>query len=327
MTTLRVLIIGCGNIAGGFDANRPCDGPPLTHAGAFLRHGGYALAACMDPDESRRSAFQERWNVAQGFASVDVVENRVGDYDVVSICSPTALHAKHLQLALALRPKLVFCEKPVTTSLAQTATWVERYDAAGVQLAVNHTRRWAPDVMRLRDELNEGAWGSVRSAVGVYGKGILNNGGHILDLLLCLLGPLSLLTVGRPIWDHWDDDPTIPALLVTAKGASVELSVSDARDFSFFELQIVTERGVIAMENGGLEWRIRRVINSPHFAGYRSLDAGESVPGEYAHAMSNAVDNIYNSVANREVLSSSGHSAMEAQRLCEQIKSAASERC
>lgn len=322
MTALRVLIIGCGNIAGGFDADRPDDALPMTHAGAYVRHGGYTLVACMDPDDVRRNAFQKRWNVPQGYSGLDGLQNRVGDFDVISICSPTALHTMHLQAALELRPKLVFCEKPVTTSLAETVAWVERFGMAGVKLAINHTRRWAPDVLRLRDELNAGTWGSVRSVVGSYGKGVLNNGGHMVDLLHCLFGSLSLLSAGSPVWDFWEDDPTIPALLSTAQGTPVHLSVSDARDFSFFELQIVTERGVIVMENGGMQWRFRKVINSPHFKGYRSLGEGSSVQGEYAYAMIRAAENIYNAVLNDDALASTGFSAIEAQRLCEQIKGA-----
>jgi hypothetical protein len=103
-------------------------------------------------------------------------------------------------------------------------------------------------------------------------------------------------------------------------GVPVHLSVADARDFSFFELQIVTEQGVIVMENGGLQWRIRRVVASPHFSGYRTLDSGESRTGEYFQAMSNAAENIHGAILAGEALASTGRSAMAAQSLCEQIK-------
>jgi predicted dehydrogenase len=320
LEALTVLIVGCGSIAGGFDADRPGDAPPFTHAGAFSRHGGYVLAACMEPDSERLDAFLKRWNIPIGYTCFEELQNCTVNFDVVSICSPTALHASHLQAALALKPKLVFCEKPVTGTVAETSALVEAFDRAGVKLTINHTRRWAPDILRLREQIQAGAWGKIRSATGTYGKGILNNGGHMVDLLICLLGPLSLLSVGRPVWDFWNDDPTIPAMLQTSGGVSVQLSVSDARDFAFFELQIVAERGVIVLEGGGLKWRIGKVIDSPLFKGYRSLDMSESMQGEYALAMTRAAENIHNAVACGEALKSTGHGALEAQRLCEQIK-------
>jgi predicted dehydrogenase len=322
VSKLRALIVGCGNIAGGFDTDRPADDPPLTHAGAFSRHGGYELAACMDTDGERLEAFRKRWNIPAGFASLEELQKFQGRFDVVSICSPTEFHASHLQAALALKPRLVFCEKPVTGTVTETAEWVEEFDRAGVKLAINHTRRWAQDVLRLREKISAGAWGKILSATGTYGKGVLNNGGHMVDLLICLLGPLSLMSVGQPVWDFWDDDPTIPAMLQTSNGVPVQLSVSDAREFAFFELQILTERGLILMENGGLQWRVRKVIDSPKFKGFRCLDKGKSIQGKYALAMTRAAQNIYNAVEYGELLQSDGHGALKAQRLCEQIKSA-----
>lgn len=320
---LRVLVIGCGNIAGDFDAQRPRDAAPLTHAGAFSAAGGFVLAACVDPDAQRRRAFQERWNVAEGYDNTSALARRSGEFDVVSICSPTALHGAHLEFALALRPRLVFCEKPVTPSRAETARWVERFEQAGILLAVNHTRRWAPDVVRLCDELAAGAWGAIRSATGTYGKGILNNGSHMVDLLALLLGPLRVTAAGQPVSDFWPDDPTVPAMLLARDGIPVLIATAHAADYALFDLQLVTEQGVVTMEEGGLRWRIRRTCPSPHFAGYRTLDPGTSTTGEYWQAMTCAARNVLEAVQHGRPLASTGRTALEAQTLCEQIRLAA----
>lgn len=319
ISPLRVLIIGCGNIAGGFDAARAADAEPVTHAGAFRRVDGFSLVACVDPDENRRLAFQRRWKVNEAFADVSALAGRAGEFDVISICSPTSLHGAHLEVALRLRPRLVFCEKPVTPSLAESAHWVARFDASKVHLAVNHTRRWAPDVLRLRDELQQGTWGRIRSAQGTYSKGVLNNGSHMVDLLQFLLGPLDLRCVGAPLWDFWETDPTVPAMLTTANGVHVQLAIAHAADYSLFELHLVTERGVISMEDGGLTWRIRRPAESHHFVGYTALGRGTEVPGEYWGAMRSAALNIRDSLVSGAALTSSGRTALEAQRICEEI--------
>ncbi len=320
---LRVLVIGCGNIAGGFDAGRPADARPLTHAGAFAQHAGFQMTACVDPDDARRAAFQQRWSVPFGAADLAALGDAAGRFDVVSICSPTAMHAAHLDAALALKPRLIFCEKPVTPSLEETARWVERCAAAGVLLAVNHTRRWAPDVVRVAAELHDGVHGAVRSVVGTYNKGVLNNGGHLVDLLHLLLGPLELQDAGAPVWDHWPDDPTVPALLHSASGVPVHLSVAHAADYAFFEVQIVTAAGTLTMENGGQRWRRRRAVESATFKGYRSLDDGEFSAGEYDRAMTLAVQNLHAALTDGAALASTGASALQAQRLCAAIHRAA----
>jgi predicted dehydrogenase len=318
----RVLIVGCGNIAGGFDAERAGNQPPLTHAGAFTRHGGFHVGACVEPDAERRAAFMRRWGVSQGFDDMAAVlaVHPPGSFDVISLCSPTSVHAEQIDAALALKPRLVFCEKPVTPTLSQTETLVQRCKHSGVALAVNHTRRWAPDVQRLAAELQAGAWGRVRSAVGTYNKGVLNNGSHMIDLLHLLLGPMTVQHAGAALADHWPDDPTVPALLQTAHGVPVHLNTAHAADCAIFELQIITATAVIAMEDGGQQWRVRRVIDSPHFRSYRVLDGGERTAGEYLQATQRAVANLHEHLDNGSPLASTGDTALAAQRLCEEIR-------
>ncbi|MBL8346522.1 MAG: Gfo/Idh/MocA family oxidoreductase [Rubrivivax sp.] len=318
---LRVLIVGCGNIAGGFDAERPSSAPPLTHAGAYWRHGGFRLVACVEPDAARREAFMQRWLIEKGYANIDAAA-AAGPYDVVSLCSPTALHAAHIAAILSLHPRLLFCEKPVTGSAAETAAAVEVCAAAGVKMAVNHNRRWAPDIVRLKRELQAGAggpWGAVRAAIGIYNKGVLNNGSHLVDLMQMLLGPLELIAAGPPLFDHWKDDPSVPALLQTRQGVPVTLNAAHAGDYAVFELQLFTERGMVAMEDGGAGWRVRRVVGSPHFKGYAVLDSGQRTSGEYHASTLAAVGNVHDALTRNAPLASTGETALAAQRLCELI--------
>lgn len=320
---LSVLIIGCGNIAGGFDASSKPDSPPRTHAGAYAAHGQFSLQACIEPDDHRRKAFMARWNIAAGYASFDqlVAANRMASqaapFDLVSICSPTSSHHKDVQQALRLSPKLIFCEKPVTVDLQQSQHVVQLCSDQGVQLAVNHNRRWDPDVARLREQLNTGHWGAIRSVTGQYNKGVLNNGSHMIDLLQNLLGSLTLVSCGQPSFDYLSTDPSVPASLVSATGVPVTLSYGNASDFSLFELQLVTQRGVIAMEDGGLRWRTRLSAPSLQFSGYEALEDGQAVAGRYFDSMPNAVANMYQAVTSGQALASTGDSALKAQLLCQ----------
>jgi predicted dehydrogenase len=153
---------------------------------------------------------------------------------------------------------------------------------------------------------------------------VLNNGSHLVDLLHLLLGPMTLLHAGAALADHWPDDPTVPALLQTATGVPVHLNTAHAADCAIFELQIITATAVIVMEDGGLQWRVRRVIDSPHFRGYRVLDGGERRAGEYLQATARAVANLHEHLSQGQPLASTGDTALAAQRLCDEIRRKAS---
>ena len=329
MKPVSVLLVGCGNIAGGFDTDRAPGLLPVTHAGAYAAHGGYRLAACIEPNSDTRLAFMQRWEIPMGFSSFDELALSATTYrlmfDVISVCSPTVSHHNDAMRALSLKPKLLFCEKPVCSTVAQTEELVAQCKAANVQLAVNHNRRWDPRVMQLKSELASGQWGKVRSASGVYNKGVLNNGSHMLDLMQDLLGPLRLVNVGTPVYDYTDDDPSVPATLVSEFGVTVTLSCGHAADYSLFELQLVTERGTVAMEDGGLSWRHRTAGPSLQFKGYQALLRSAVAEGRYLETMTTAVANIYAVLAGVQQLGSTGETALQAQRLCDAIKLSASQ--
>lgn len=320
----NVLIIGCGNIAGGFDMNRAPDLPPLSHAGAFSRHGGFLLRACVDPDHDRRQAFARRWDVEMDVADVSQLRVEPGAFDVISICSPTALHHEHLKQALALRPRVIFCEKPLTSELTTSKHLLRECNSSGVALVVNYSRQWDPVLADLATQLDNGRWGLVRSIVGHYNKGILNNGSHMIDLLFRLVGPLELVTTACAQFDFSESDPTVAALLTAARGrVPVYLNPGCAKDFAYFEMEIICELGVIRMHTSGLGWQFRNVVPSTQFEGYNSLGAPKETKGGYLETMVGAINDIYTYLQGGVSISSMGESAIEVQKLCMQIQCAA----
>jgi len=316
----KVLLIGCGNMAGGYDLLQPEDALPLGHAKAFRQHGGFELTSCIDPNTEQRQAFQSRWQVPQGFARWQDLPQHVGAFDVISICSPSVFHAADIQAALALQPQLIFCEKPVTLSLTETQQAVTDCARQNVLLVVNYSRRWSPQVADLKKQLNDGQWGAMRSVSAVYNKGMLNNGSHMMDLLLNLFGPLQITHVGKAVVDHFEADPSVDACLQTADGVPVQLNVAHAQDYALFEMQIVTEKGVIAMEDGGARWRFRTSAPSAQLSSYNFLNHGEWISPQGSPALRNAVANLHDALTNSAALACTGMHALQAQTLCEQIQ-------
>ena len=323
MTRPRVLILGCGNIAGGFDSQSGSSEYPQSHAGAYRRHGGFELACCVDPDANRREAFAKTWSVRTSFSTIEQVVSSGDRFDVIVICSPTGQHAADLSTSLHLRPKLVVCEKPVTATAAETSYWVEAYASKGVPLLVNYTRRWAPDIVRVARALSSGARRPLRCVTGIYNKGLMNNGSHLVDLLRMTCGDLSVLASGEPRADYSVIDPSVPFMLRSANGVPITVNIADASDYAVFEVQFVSSQGILSMEEGGWRWRERTVVESPTFPGYRVPDSGAYLNGEYHAAMLAMVSNQYEFLQRGEPLACTGRDALLTQLLCASIRESA----
>ncbi len=316
---LNVLIVGCGNIAGGFDQAREDHSPPQTHAGAFSADQRFTVQACIEPDAEKREAFADFWNIPQRYADFDEINKDELELDIVSVCSPTDLHKAHIEAALTLSPKVIFCEKPLTPSMADSQSIVELCAKSGTALCINHNRRWDPKISELRQAIEQQTFGSLRSVVGYYNKGVLNNGSHLIDLIQFLIGDLTVLATGGIEFDYLESDPSISALLRSSTGIPVHLVTGHANDYSLFQLQLIFAERLITMEAGGQTWFIQELINNPLFSGYKLLDQGKRYQGSYAATTVNAIDNIYTHLSQGTTLASDGWSALSAQNICEQI--------
>jgi predicted dehydrogenase len=317
---LSVLIIGCGNIAGDLDSTMSGDGFPLTHAGAYKLNPHFKIQGCIDISRVKSDRFAAHWGVPHSFTSIDQVVQLGIVFDVISICSPTHCHFADLNACLSLSPKLIFCEKPVTGSVKDTIKIKAACDQAGVLLAVNYLRRWDDRIISLKKEINTNKRGSLRSVVGFYNKGILNNGSHLIDLLYFLIGEMVIKHVGQPDYDFFPNDPSVCVTLEADSSVPILLVPgAKANDYSIFEIQMIFENSMLTMLDGGLRWVERRAGDSDIFDGYRALDTGVESQGGYLAAMSHAVDNIWRALTKGDPLNSSGDTALSAQILCEKI--------
>lgn len=308
---LSVLIVGCGRIAGGYD--HPAGPDIKTHAKAYLRHGGFRLLACVDPDPDTARDFAARWGIERSHGSLEEAKGR---YDIVSLCSPPDAHAGQLATLLDWDIGLVFCEKPLTDDIAQSRRLVTAYRDRNVPLVVTYQRRWEPCVHALREEITAGQWGRLLSAQGLYTKGVFANGSHLIDLLHFLIGPMTAERVFETRIDYSEADPSLGALLRGAQGAPIILSIGDTRHFTVFELDLLFEQGRVTFADSGWTISRRRIVDDPRYAGYRILEP--LLPGSTAmgQAMSAAIASLHDRLVLGQEPPSTGATALAAQEIC-----------
>ena len=317
---LNVLVVGCGRIAGGFDSGRVLGDWPRTHAGAYARHGGFHLVGCVDPDASACAEFQRGWGAASAFSSLGEAVRSGLKVDIVSICSPTSSHASDVRDSLALSPRAIVCEKPLATTAADASSLITHCAREGVLLLVNHTRRWDPDVADLSAKIEANSFGPLRFVQGSYCRGALNNGSHMIDLLRQILGDIRLVATGPPVFDGIDGDPSIPMTFVDRRGIHACIQCGSGTDASLFELACVFAGRIVAMEQGGLVWRDREVVASPHFSGVKIYGEGVVRRGRYVEAFSKLVSSLFDSLSRGSPVVCDGSCAVASQILCEEVR-------
>lgn len=316
---LRSAIIGCGQIAGGYDECLEPDDSVRTHAKAYQLQAATELVAVADQNDRRAHEFSVRWGAPAVYTDAAQMLAAVSP-DLVSICSPEETHADLLELCLdSPSIKAVWCEKPLTTDVARSETIVQSYAERGPLLVVNYQRRWDSHMKRIKSALQRGELGTIQKVVVFYTKGVCHNGSHAVDLLIDWLGlPDEMIVFGSHV-DFAADDPTVDARLLMGT-VPVYLIGADATEYSIFEIQILGTLGRVNVTHSGCqtEWFQRQSV--PQMPGYRELRSpGTVYETDASNTIAHALDETIKAILTGEPVRSTGETALATQRVCQKL--------
>jgi len=303
---LKVVIVGCGMIAGGYD-ELVSAGLIRTHALAYQLNQQADLVAVTDINEASAREFASRWSVDSWYQDAwRMLEEQ--EPDLVSICTPDHQHAQMLQLCLQTESvKGVWCEKPLTTDLDLTKQLVAQFSAAGKSLIVNYPRSYTPSMKRLKSQLLGGELGAIQKVVVYYTKGILHNGSHALDLLVNWWGEPSVIKVLRSFIDFTEEDPTVDALL-DFQGVPVYLMGLNDSCYSQFEIDIFGSLARASITHGGRRLVMRNVDPKVGPAGNKYLsEIADEVETESGRAVALVLDELVHAVQSDTLLRQADH--------------------
>lgn len=108
--------------------------------------------------------------------------------EVVTIATPTALHAAMTFQAIEAGVRGICCEKPMATNLADGREMVERCHKKGIALIVNHQRRMGADLVAMREALERDEIGELLAIRAHCAGDLLSDGTHAVDSALWLVG-------------------------------------------------------------------------------------------------------------------------------------------
>ena len=276
--TYRAGIIGTGGIAGmgilGMHDEEDIGQKKVTasHAGGYRATEDVELVAVADIDEAKLERFGEAWEIPPdqryvGHESMLAAE----DLDVVSVCTPSYLHADHVVDAAesAADPGLIWCEKPIASSVSDAEEMVAVCDGTETELLVNHSFRFTTKLQRLRRLIQgEDLLGEVHAVATQFRMELLRNSTHLLDTLVYLLDARASQVSGYITGeneavdslgaDEQVDDAGGGGFVVMDNGSFVTIDCTIPREASSMTLQFVGSEGKLYLTNDG-EWRYWRL--------------------------------------------------------------------
>lgn len=276
--SLSCAIIGAGSIGGLIDA--PSSANIASHAHAMSHHPDCKLTAICEPNDANQSAFIGRWGKVGTYYSLDSLLH-YETIDLLAIASPTQFHASALEEALHVTSlNAILCEKPLVSTIKELAYLKPLLLASNKKILIHLMRRYDPSFIKLAHDIAMKKWGEVVCFHGVFTKGLLHNGVHMLAVLSHFLGEIKSLKALHVKPLHEDISGDFEVELKDAKGL---LSCFEALSYSCFELTIWFENGKIEIKEGGA--KIDSFIKKPSslYEGYFTLEHEETLPNTLQH--------------------------------------------
>jgi myo-inositol 2-dehydrogenase / D-chiro-inositol 1-dehydrogenase len=144
--TLRFGLFGAGRI-----------GPVHAETAAY-RLPQAEIVSIFDPIRPAAEALAARYGIPHIASSAEEIFADPS-IDAVLLCTPTPTHAGQIAAA-AKAGKHIFCEKPISQSLAEIDSSIAAAQAAGVKLQVGFNRRFDSNFLRVRQAVANGEIGA-----------------------------------------------------------------------------------------------------------------------------------------------------------------------
>jgi myo-inositol 2-dehydrogenase/D-chiro-inositol 1-dehydrogenase len=251
--TVRLGLLGAGRIG-------------KVHAGAIAASKGARLVAVADafPEAAKALAAATGAEVRDA----DAIMN-ASDIDAVLITTPTDLHATMIEQA-ARAGKAIFCEKPVDLDVARVRACLAVVAETKAPLMVGFNRRFDPNFMEVRRQIDSGAIGKVEM-VSITSRDpgpppadyIRRSGGlfrdmtiHDFDMARFLLGeePVSVFANASVLVDpeigKLGDFDSASIVLTTKSGRIAQISNSRRASYGYDQrVEVHGSEGLVSAEN------------------------------------------------------------------------------
>lgn len=306
-------IIGAGGIAGmGILGMHDTDAigqqrSRASHAGGIDATDDLELVAIADIDRDRLDRFGSAWDIPEnrryhGHESMLAAE----DLDVVSVCTPSYLHHEHVidSATSSASPDVVWCEKPIASSVSDAESMIETCDDTDTELLINHSFRFTEKLQQLASLIDEEQiLGEVHSVNAQFRMELLRNATHLLDTLVYLLDSradivsgyitgeneaVSELKAGQTV-----DDAGGGGFVRMADDTFVTIDCTVPREPSSMVIQLVGSAGKCYLNNDDGEWRYWGLEDGVHVEQpLPGIESAWTWEDDYTASFANAAEHV-----------------------------------
>lgn len=257
-----------------------------SHATAYEQVDGIELVAVSDVDVDALAEFGDEWAIPEAGRS-DSHDSMLAaeDLDVVSVTTPSFLHHDHAIDAArsAADPGAIWCEKPIALRVADAREMLAVCEETDTELVVNHMRRFSESYTALRESMDE-LVGDVESVHVQFGRELLRNGTHSVDLLTYLLDAEPASVSGYLTGEHGMGDGVEDAApdgyddcggggtVVFDDGTFVTLDHTTERGHAEHSISIIGSGGKLRLFDGG-DWQYWRCEDTDEGYGVEHVEA------------------------------------------------------
>lgn len=255
------VIVGCGNIAGGY--NHASAEYVLTHAVAYRRQRS-DIVGCCDIDADRAESFARRWEIETHGTDLQRILDQTQP-DIVSLCTPP--HARRADIETILNAdsvRVVLIEKPIADSAEEADAVRDLLESSDTHVIINYFRAFDPFYRWLEQATQQQKWGAFRSGTARYYGPAVTNASHFLERLLAMFGePAALTRLGGT-----DEAPLLEAGF---ERGPVLFLPTESLDYCPFEMDLFFEAGRVRVVDA--ERRVELYTSGPDsmFPGYANL--------------------------------------------------------
>jgi predicted dehydrogenase len=261
----KAVIIGCGSIGAmkpdKFDS--PTTKSVLTHAHAIYNNPSIDLLGFIDSLPWKAEAAAKKWDS-------DLYDDlRQGQPDIVVVATPTETHQEVFHFVKdMLKPRLIIGEKPLGAN-SDECHWI--VNNAGAPVLTHYIRRFEPRHQELAK-----AFTYLRERRGIYGcrvmygRGLMHDGCHALDLMNWWFGDILSCVVTNTIRDY-EDNVSYGFAARYQYCPQVTFTPVDSKKVGLFEIDIITDIGTYSLIGNGTKLCMRPVVTGDAWGDYPSL--------------------------------------------------------
>lgn len=326
----KAAVIGCGMIGCGYDDD-PKRKQISSHAGAYRDNSHTELVALADVDAEKLSTYSKKFAVPGYTNYLEMLEKEKPE--IVSVCTNTTTHAKIVQeiaqevVRSGSFVKAIFCEKPLATTVEEAQAMLQACAENNILLMVNHSRRFDLTHREAKAFIDAGRLGEIQQASAYYIKGLANSGSHLLDMLRFFLGDAEWVqATPSKNSSSLENDANVDGFLRFKSGVCCTLQALDVKAYWLFEIRLYGTTGLLEIKDSGFTFRYYSPQDSPRFSGFKELQEEKlPFPEHPKEMLPNAIENLINTIENKEKLWCPGEEGVAVLKLIEALRTSARE--